>query len=192
MVPGLLGVALAVALVAVGAYRAAHRDAAGALMAFGMAWMAVSVLPSGPWWAAGFALLALWPLVHRAARERCGGGPVPHVVGGVAMVVMCLLPAHPAPAEPSALLLASAGSGGHHHGYSAELAAALPGNGPAGPLDTALHVLCWSLAAYFLFTAVLGMTRRDPVTRSLAITRPGVLTEAAMALCTALMLVAMT
>ncbi|GAA5168752.1 hypothetical protein GCM10023321_63280 [Pseudonocardia eucalypti] len=55
-----------------------------------------------------------------------------------------------------------------------------------------LHVLCWSLAGYFLLTALLGVTRRDQITREILATRPAVFTEAGMALATALMLIAMT
>ena len=80
--PSWLGVGLAAAFTLVAVHRGVRRDVPGSLMAAGMAVMSAgmgglgSVFVHGPWWAAGFAAVALWPLVspHRADDLGYGAG----------------------------------------------------------------------------------------------------------------------
>lgn len=206
--PGWLGLMLAGAFVLVAAHRAARRDAPGALMALGMALMAADMAkpvgasalgaagPHGPWWAAGFAAVALWPLVGRG-RVRAGrvcGGPVSHLVAGLAMIYMCVPAPLPYGVDPalaaSQSLLGGSGHAEHaaHHGPPVAL-----GGVPtaAAPLDGALALAGWALACYFLLATITALTRRD-ADGALAMPRLAVLGEAAMAFGTVIMLVAMT
>jgi hypothetical protein len=193
--PTWLGVALAASFALVAAHRAVRRDVSGALMAAGMAMMSLAMAGighewvHGPWWAAGFAGVALWPLVRRV--PVCGGR-LAHLLGGVAMVYMCALHVgHPASGPAVA-----AGAGEvvaiaeHHHG-AAEVV--LPGATAAmsGPAGAGLALLGWALACYFLLGAVSALTRRDPA-GTLAAPRASVLGEAAMGLGTVVMLVALS
>jgi Domain of unknown function (DUF5134) len=204
--PGWLGLLLAGAFALVAAHRGAHRDAPGALMALGMAIMATDMAeptrsaalgaaaPHGPWWAAGFAAIALWPLVGRGRAGQVCGGPVSHLVGGLAMIYMCVPAPLPHGLDPalaaSESLLAGSGHAGHgaHHGSPVGL-----GGIPtaAAPLDGALALAGWALACYFLLATVTALTRRD-ADGALAVPRLAVLAEAAMAFGTVIMLVAMT
>jgi hypothetical protein len=195
--PTWLGVTLAASFGLVTAHRAALRDLPAALMAGGMAVMSLGMagvgpdLVHGPWWAAGFASVALWPLVRGV--PVCGGR-LPHLLGGVAMVYMCALPGHQVGASAGS----PAGAGGlmtlaGHHGHGgAEVA--LPGGvaaGLVGPGGGALALLGWVLALYFLLGTVSALTRRD-ASGVLTTPRPSVLGEAAMALGTAVMLTALS
>lgn len=198
--PAWLGVALTAAFALVGAHRARHRDVPGALMAAGMAIMSPGMAGLGPdfvsggWWAAGFAAVAVWPLLGRwrgrPAGEVCGG-PVGHLLGGVAMVYLCALHGFSAPpaaprGEASQLVAVT----GHHHGAHAVLVPGLP-VGLSGALGMAASLLGWALACYFLLRAVIALTRRDPVGSATA-SRPAALGEASMAFGTVIMLVAMS
>jgi hypothetical protein len=197
--PTWLGVALAASFGLVTAHRAALRDLPAALMAAGMAAMSLGMagvgpdLVHGPWWGAGFASVAAWPVVRGV--PVCGGR-LAHLLGGVAMVYMCALPGHQV--EAGAGSAAGAGAGGlvtlvGHHGYGgAEVA--LPGGAAAGLVGSggdALALLGWVLACYFLLGAVSALTRRDAA-GVLTTPRPSVLGEAAMALSTAVMLTALS
>jgi len=94
---GWLGVGLAAAFGVVTAYRGLRRDMPGSVMAAGMAVMSLGMAGVGPtfvhglWWAAGFAAVAVWPLV-RPPRGGVCGGPLSHLLGGVAMIYLCALP----------------------------------------------------------------------------------------------------
>ena len=114
--PAWLGVMLTAAFVLVAVHRTVWRDAPGAPMAVGMAVMSLGMGRIGPmlvrcpWWALVFVLVAVWPVVRpvvapvlRPALARvplfgteCAGpvcgGPLAHLLGGVAMVYMCALP----------------------------------------------------------------------------------------------------
>jgi uncharacterized protein DUF5134 len=207
--PGWLGLLLAGAFALVAGHRGAQRDAPGALMALGMTIMAAdmaeparsaalaAVAPHGPWWAAGFAAIALWPLVGRGRAGQVCGGPVSHLVGGMAMIYMCMPAPLPRGVDPalaaSESLLGGSGHAGHaghaaHHGSSVGLGG-IP-TAPA-PLDGALALAGWALACYFLLATVTALTRRD-ADGALAVPRLPVLAEAAMAFGTVIMLVAMT
>jgi hypothetical protein len=142
--PTWLGIALAGCFALVAGHRTVRRDAPGALMAGGMAVMSLGMAGDGPmfvrgpWWALFFVVVAVWPPLLRplatwlAARVpdaamaripvlgagRPGpvcGGPLAHLLGGVAMVYMCALPMSGMPGM----------SGGHaaHAGETATLAA---------------------------------------------------------------------
>jgi hypothetical protein len=200
--PTWLAVALAAALGLVTVHRAVRRDVPGALMSAGMAVMAVDMsrigpeLVHGPWWAAGFAAVALWPLVRRV--PVCGGRRA-HLLCGLAMVYMCALPSAHAlhhgsvgsgaalPASTTDLVTVS----GHHGHGAAEVA--LPGaaSGLSGAVGTALALLGWGLACYFLLSTVSALTRRE-AGGALAVSRASVLGEAAMALGSVVMLVALS
>jgi hypothetical protein len=195
-VAGWLGVLLAGAFGLVTVHLGVRRDAPGAAMAAGMAVMSLGMggigpdLVHGPWWAAGFAAVGVWPLV-RPPRGGVCGGPLTHLLGGVAMVHLCLLPTmdDAAPTTTDTVRLAPTG----HH--------AMPGMGPVdlpgapmtmpGPLGGVLALLGWALACYFLLGTVTALTRRHPdgappARRSVA------LGEAAMGLGTVVMLTACT
>lgn len=211
-VPGWLALTLAVAFALVAAHRGARRDVPGALMALGMAIMAVAMAgpaeaaalgptsPHGPWWAAGFAVVALWPLVRRGRAGRVCGGPVSHLFGGLAMIYMCMPAALPHGADPALAAAFSTtspatptsplGGSGHaaHHGSMAGFGGV---TSASVPLDTALALAGWALACYFLLATVTTLTRRD-ADGALAVARPSALGEAAMAFGTVVMLVAMT
>ena len=192
---GWLGVVLAAALGLVTVHRGLCRDAPGALMAAGMAVMSLGMggvgptFVHGPWWAAGFAAAAVWPMVRPPAAGVCGGRTA-HLLGGVAMIYMCALPtmgvaeptlaAHTVPLAPTG-----------HHGMAGMGPVDLPGAPMTGPLGAALALLGWSLACYFLLSTVTGLTRRNTggARRTPRLT---VLTEAAMGLGTMVMLTAFT
>jgi hypothetical protein len=195
-VVGWLGALLAGAFGLVTVHLGVRRDAPGAAMAAGMAVMSLGMggigpdLVHGPWWAAGFAAVGVWPMV-RLPRGGVCGGPLTHLLGGIAMAYLCLLPTmdDAAPATTATVRLAPTG----HH--------SMPGMGPVdlpgapmtmpGPLGGALALLGWALACYFLLGTVTALTRRHrdgapPAPRSVA------LGEAAMGLGTVVMLTACT
>ena len=133
-----------------------RRDAPGALMAGGMAVMSLGMAGEGPmfvrgpWWALFFVVVAVWPPLLRPLATRLAaqvpdtamaripvlgagrpgpvcGGPLAHLLGGVAMVYMCALPmpsmpgmsdAHAAHAAETATLAASARVVNLHPGHS--------------------------------------------------------------------------
>jgi hypothetical protein len=201
--PAWLGIALCVMFASVGVLRARQRDACGMLMAAGMAVMALGMggigphLVHGPWWAAAFAGIALWPTLcllrpgaDRPRRSALLHGHVPHLVGGVAMVYMCVagLAFAPAPPDdPAAVNYQLAAVQEHHH--SGGLVAAGVIGGPESASVGLFALLGWLLAGYFLFSAVCGLTRRGADARPTCSRRA--VTEAAMGAGTIVMLVSM-
>jgi hypothetical protein len=212
--PAWLGVTLLIAFGLVAGHRVRCRDVPGTLMALGMAIMSVAmadlrqpdvgtafgiVRPSGPWWAAGFALIALWPLISRRAGRVCGG-PAVHMAGGLAMIYMCLRAAdlHDASGHPSwdAALAASAsplsGSGHAGHGGSPAMASMLSNTAAdVTPVDGTFALVGWALACYFLLATVTALTRRN-LDGTLALPSRAAIGEAVMGFGTVIMLVAMT
>jgi hypothetical protein len=208
--PAWLGAALAGLFAAVGVYRVRCRDVPGAVMALGMAAMAAGMggigphLVHGPWWAAAFGVVALWPayaLVRQRrtlpSRNSLVHGHLPHVVGGVAMVYMCVagLSFVAAPAAPVPGPAAGADTVGYeltavhdHHSAGSALAAAGVIGGPESLAVGLFALLGWLLAGYFLFAAVCVLTRRGPDARPVCTRRA--VAEAAMSLGTIVMLVA--
>ncbi len=166
MLPSWLGLALACAFALVAVHRGLGGAVPGAVMAAGMAVMSLGMagigpdVVSGPWWAAGFAAVTIWPLVPAFrggtggdTGSRTGGGRIAHVLGGVAMVYMCAMPSMPT--TGSAVHVAPA-PGGH----------AMADMGPVdlpvtpGPLGGAAALLGWALACYFLLGTITALTRR--------------------------------
>jgi hypothetical protein len=167
--PAWLGLTLAAAFAVVAGYRVRRRDPAAALMAAGMAVMAVGMGGVGPhvvhgvWWALGFAVVALWPVVRdlgrpRELRPRLGRA-VPYLVSGAAMVYMCTAGlAFAPPADGPAVVTAGFTAGEHDHSGHAALAAAQLGG---GSLSVGLFALAgWLLACYYLLASVCAVTRR--------------------------------
>jgi hypothetical protein len=197
--PGWLGVVLATAFGLVAVHRGLRRDVPGSVMAAGMAVMSLGMAGIGPtlvhglWWAAGFAAVAVWPLVRPPSGGVCGG-PLAHLLGGVAMIFMCVLPTMRTMGGAEAELAAATVTlppTGHHHGMAGMGPIDLPGasmNVP-GPLGAALALLGWALACYFLLGTVTALTRRDPG-GALTAPRLAVLGEAAIGFGTVVMLVA--
>lgn len=197
---GWLGVLLAGAFGLVTVHLGVRRDAPGAAMAAGMAVMSLGMggtgpdLVHGPWWAAGFAAVGVWPLVRPPRTPPRGGvcgGPLTHLLGGVAMVYLCLLPTtdDAAPAPTDTVRLAPTG----HHAMAGMGSVDLPGAPMAvpGPFGGALALLGWALACYFLLGTVIALTRRHPGGAS-SPPRSVALGEAAMGLGTVVMLTACT
>jgi hypothetical protein len=196
--PAWLGCALAGMFMAVALHRIGGRDAPAALMSVGMAAMAVGMggigpnLVHGQWWAAGFAALSLWSastLVRRPrpVTGRLLHGHLPHLVGGAAMIYMCMAGvAYETPVTVTSVVFQV--PGGHHHGSSDLYVAGLSnGHGGLGP---SLFVLAgWLLAVYFVFASVCVLTSRRGVDGPPA--RRDAVVEAAMGLGTMVMLVSM-
>jgi hypothetical protein len=197
--PAWLGCTLAGIFAVVALYRVRRRELPAMLMAVGMAAMAVGMggigphLVHGPWWAAGFTVLALWSASALIRRPRPPTRHIvqdhlPHLVGGTAMIYMCV--AGLAYATP--VTVTTVGfevGGGHHHGSEAALSIAGLSGGP-GALGPSLFALVgWLLAVYFLFAAVCVLTRR----RGAAGLPPNrhVVVEAATGIGTMIMLVSM-
>jgi len=212
-VPAWLGVALAASFGVVAAHRVIRRDVPGTLMAAGMAVMSLGMggvgpaLVHGPWWAAAFAAVAIWPLIVRHRAAPVCGGPLAHVLGGIGMVYMCALPSMRATsgtsgtsgssgtgtalaANASALPSTTAHLGHHMEGMGMDLPGAVP-LGIPGPVGGALALLGWGLACYFLLGTVTVLTRRN-ADGALAAPRLTVLGEALMAFGTVVMLIALT
>lgn len=200
--PAWLGIALCVMFASVGVHRARHRDACGTLMAAGMAVMALGMggigphLVHGPWWAAGFALVALWPtlclLRPGGSLPRRGAllhGHVPHLLGGVAMVYMCIAGLAFAPAQPVDPAAVGYQLTAVHEHHAGGLVAAGVIGGPESASVGLFALLGWLLAGYFLFSAVCGLTRRGADARPTCSRRA--VTEAAMGVGTIVMLVSM-
>lgn len=201
--PVWLGCTLAGIFAAVALYRLGRRELPAMLMALGMAVMAVDMsgigphLVHGPWWAAGFAVLAVWSAsaLIRAPRPWTGQllhGHLPHLVGGAAMIYMCvagLTYAAPVSVTPVGFELDGFAAGaGHHHGGAAALSVAGLGSGPGAVGPTLFAMAGWLLAVYFLFASVCVLTsRRRGVTDS----RRHAVAEAAMGVGTMIMLVSM-
>jgi hypothetical protein len=196
--PAWLGCTLAGIFAAVAVYRIRGRELPAMLMATGMAVMAVGMgrigphLVHGPWWAATFAALTLWPAfpLVRGAGPQTGQflhGHLPHLVGGTAMVYMCVAGmAYAAPVTVTPVGFEV--DGGYHHGSAAALSVAGLGTGP-GALGPSLFALAgWLLAVYFLFAAVCVLTRRRG---DAGLPRPHAVAEAAMGVGTMIMLVSM-
>jgi hypothetical protein len=199
-VPGWLGVGLVAAFGLVAVHRGMRRDMPGAVMAAGMAVMSIGMagigptFVHGPWWAAGFAAVAVWPLVKPPRAGVCGG-PLAHLLGGAAMIYMCALPTMRTVGGTGAALTANtvalAPTG--HHGMAGMGPIDLPGAPMAvpGPFGAALALLGWALACYFLLGTVTALTRRD-AGGALTAPRTAVLGEAVMGFGTVVMLIAFT
>jgi hypothetical protein len=198
--PGWLGVVLAAALGLVTAHRGLRRDLPGSVTAAGMAVMSLGMagigppVVHGPWWAGGFAAVAVWPLVRPPSAGVCGG-PLAHLLGGVAMIYMCVQPSMRTMGgtgtAPTADTVTLVHAGQHAMADMGPID--LPGapmTAP-GPLGTALTLLGWALTCYFLLGTVTALTRRD-VGGALTAPRLPALDEAAMGLGTVVMLVAST
>jgi hypothetical protein len=198
--PGWLGVGLAAAFGLVTVHRGLRRDVPGSVLAAGMAAMSLDLAgigPTavhGPWWAAGFAAVAVWPLIRPPSGGVCGG-PLAHLLGGVAMIYMCALPTMRAMGGSAATLTAHAVtlSPTSHHTMAGMGPINLPGAPMTvpGPLGTSLALLGWALACYFLLGTIAALTRRSTGGAQTA-PRLAVLGEAAMSLGTVAMLVAPT
>jgi hypothetical protein len=211
--PTWLGVVVAVCFALVAGQRTVRRDAVGALMAAGMAVMSLGMggvgpmFVRGPWWSAGFVLIAIWPLLStmpplsrapivgsRHAGPVCGG-PLSHLLGGVAMVYMCTVPMpgmgdHTSMTANASELPPSGGHGammddammGHH----------VTGSMPAlGDTSSPYALLGWALAGYFFLGAVGALTRRN-TQGTVGIRRGGAVAEAVMGAGTVVMLLVMT
>lgn len=197
--PAWLGVTLAGVFAVVTAYRLRRRDAPAALMAAGMAVMSAGMggigphLVHGPWWAAGFGVLALWSAsaLIRGPRPPTGAllhDHLPHLVGGAAMIYMCVAGlAYATPVTVSPVGFET--DGGHHHGGVAALSVAGLGTGPGALGPSLFALLGWLLAVYFLLAAVCVLTRRRG-TQNLPPHRHCVV-EAVMGVGTMVMLVSM-
>lgn len=160
--PAWLGVALAGVFTVVTAYRLRRRDAPAALMAAGMAVMAVGMggigphLVHGPWWAAGFALVAAWPVLAWA-RGRAGSpawqaslasaapGHLGHLLGGAAMAYMCVAGLGHATGAVAGGSPAGAIAGPALAAVAGETAGTIAGGTVAGP---ALAAPTYQLAAH--------------------------------------------
>ncbi|WP_084216728.1 DUF5134 domain-containing protein [Pseudonocardia spinosispora] len=187
--PAWLGVALAACFALVAGHRAARKDVPGALMAAGMAVMSFGMaglgptMLHGPGWALAFVLVAVWPLLHpliiRWRPGRVCGGPLAHLLGGAAMVYMCLLPMHHGATDTAVTVTAM-------HGHSGMAGMSGPMT-VAGPTSTPLALIGWALACYFLLGTITALTRRSP-----SGARARWLPEAFMGFGTVIMLVAMT
>jgi hypothetical protein len=198
--PGWLGVGLAAAFGLVAVHRGPRRDLPGSVAAAGMAVMSLGMagigpaVVHGPWWAAWFAAVAVWPLVRPPSAGVCGG-PLAHLLGGVAMIYMCVQPSMRTMggtgAAPTADTVTLVHAG--HHAMAGIDPINLPGAPMTtpGPLGAALALLGWALACYFLLGTVSALTRRD-AGGALIAPRLAVLGEAAMGLGTVVMLVAST
>ncbi len=191
-----LSLALTALCGVVAVHRGLHREAPASVMAAGMAAMSLDMaatgptLMHGPWWAAGFAVVAVWPLLrpNRRGRVSTVGTQVAHLLCGLAMIYMCALPTMPAMDD----VTAAAGSA---HPTPAPTGHAMAGMGPVdlpvgpaavpGPLGGAMALLGWALSCYFLLSTITTLTRRTASPSRLA-----VLDEAAVGLATAVMLVA--
>jgi Domain of unknown function (DUF5134) len=185
--PAWLGVTLTMAFVLVAVHRTVWRDAPGALMAVGMAVMSLGMagigpmLVSGPWWALVFVLVAVWPVVRpmvapvlRPALARVPllgtdpagpvcGGPLAHLLGGVAMVYMCALPIAGAMAGMSE---PTDGAALTAHASRLPAMSGMGGGTPPGlataAASTPLALVGWALACYFLLGTITALTRRGP------------------------------
>ena len=206
--PGWLGVALTSAFAFVAVHRTVWRDVPGALMAAGMAVMALGMagigplFVSGPWWALAFVLIAVWPVLRPVVRlavaklaplgpDRAGpvcGGPLSHLLGGVAMVYMCAMPIS---GPMSGMTGMSDGSHGVALTAHSSHLSAMSVMADMTPTSTPLALVGWVLACYFLLGTVSALTRRG-TDGAVAAPRLSLLGEAAMGLGTVIMLVAMT
>jgi hypothetical protein len=225
--PTWLGVVVAGCFALVATHRTVRRDAAGALMAAGMAVMSVGMggvgpmFVQGPWWSLGFLGIAIWPLLATApplrrvpiiGAQHAGpvcGGPLSHLLGGVAMVYMCMVPmpgmgGHTSMTAHASELTASAGGhhavAGHHAMAGHHTMAghqAMAGRQMAAPMPALAEssspyaLLGWALAGYFFLGAVSAMTRRNAA-GTVGVRRGGAVAEAVMGAGTVIMLVAMT
>jgi Domain of unknown function (DUF5134) len=197
MMTSWLGLALAGICGLVAVRRGLHREAPASVMAAGMAVMSFAMaglgptLVHGPWWAAGFAAVAVWPLLRSWGR-RVRSAEVGHLLCGLAMTYMCALPAMPA--MDGAAIAASAdhlSAAPPDHAMAGMGPIDLPGGPTAvpGPVGGAMALLGWALACYFLLSTITTLTRRAT---DAAPTRPrlAMLDEAVVGLVTAVMLVA--
>jgi hypothetical protein len=207
--PAWLCAALTTAFALVAVHRIVWRDAPGALMAAGMAMMALGMagigpmLVVGPWWALVFVLVAVWPMLRPVLAkvsplrpDRAGpvcGGPLAHLLGGAAMVYMCAQPMSGIRGMPGMSGTAELGDGSalaaHASHLPAGASAAMPGM--PGAASSPLALIGWALACYFLLGTVTALTRRG---KDGTPTKPRlpVLGEAIMGFGTVIMLVAMT
>lgn len=207
MMTSWLGLALAGMCGLAAVRRGLHREAPASVMAAGMAVMSVDMaglgptLVHGPWWAAAFLAVAVWPLLRSPGR-RMGSSKVAHLLCGLAMIYMCALPALPTMKGPTMDGVATAASADHlsaNHLSATPTGYAMAGMGPVelpvgptavpGALGGAMALLGWALACYFLLSTITTLTRRTAGSTSVP-SRLAMLDEAAMGLATAVMLVA--
>jgi hypothetical protein len=197
MMTSWLGLALAGLCALVAAHRGLRREAPASVMAAGMAVMSLGMagigpaLIPGPWWAACFAAVAVWPLLRSIGRGT-RRATVAHLLCGVAMIYMCALPAVPTTDAVEA-------AAGVDHLGPASTGHAMAGMGPTdlpgepitvpGPLGGAMALLGWALACYFLLSTITTLTRRT-ANGAPSTPRLSMLDEAAIGLATAVMLVA--
>ncbi|HEY0814026.1 MAG TPA: DUF5134 domain-containing protein [Pseudonocardia sp.] len=196
-----LGVGLACAFGLVAVRRGLGRDVPGSLMATGMALMSLDMTgfgPApvhGPWWAAGFASVAVWPVFRRSRGGR-SCAKTAHLLGGVAMVLMCALPGMPA-MTPSATGAGTPVPGGGQAMAGQAMAGMgsvdLPGEPTIapGPLGVAAALLGFALACYFLLATIIALTRHNTGGAATA-SRLTRLDEATMGLGTVVMLTMFT
>lgn len=147
-----VGGAIAVLFALVFARRMARREFALAALAAGMALMAAGMIGGlaghpvqGPWWAAGFGVIAVWPLRWT--------WPIPvehlqHATAGLAMVYMCAAMPGAGVYQPAADQLAAV----HHGAGATTILDVETTTGLAFPL------VGWLLASCFLLQAVGAAT----------------------------------
>ncbi len=159
-----LGVVLACGFVALAGWQRGGGQHAGALIAAGMAAMAAGLsfpgghFVHGPWWAAAFAVIAIWGWRSASTAEPSEpAGRMNRLVGGLAMVYMCT--AWPGPAGLGAPTAAAATAEPHHLAVGPSGGTALTEAGGA-PTGLVLPLVGWLLACYFLVHAVGALTRR--------------------------------
>jgi hypothetical protein len=189
-----LGVALVAAFGLVAVHRGLRSDVPGSVMAAGMIVMALGMagigptVVHGPWWAAGFAAVAVWPLARPPRSDVCGA-PLAHLLGGVAMAYMCALPAMRT-SGGSALTADTITPAPTGHETMAGMGPidlrGAPMTAP-GSVGDVLALVGWALACYFLLGAVTALTRRNTDN---AVPLLAVVGEAGMRLGTAVMLIA--
>jgi hypothetical protein len=157
-----LGAGLATGLVALTGWQLARAEFAVALIAAGMAAMAIGMafpighLVQGPWWAAAFALIGIW--AWRSASPASPSTQLQHLVGGLAMVYMCAAwPGSAGLATPAAGAALNADA--HHLAVGPAASSAVTAAG-AQQVGLALPLVGWLLACYFLLHAIGALTRR--------------------------------
>lgn len=187
-----LGAGLAAGFVALTAWQLARSEFAVALIAAGMAAMAIGMafpdghLVHGPWWAAAFAVIAIW--AWRSSAAAPPSAQLQHLVGGVAMVYMCA--AWPSPAGLSTPVATAALSTDTHHLAGGSSAGAAVAQAGGAQLGLALPLVGWLLACYFLLHAIGALTRRRP-SGGVAAGHSAVVRDAVMGLGMTAMLLAM-
>lgn len=190
-----VGAALAAGFVALTGWQLARAEFAVALIAAGMAAMAIGMalpvghLVRGPWWAAAFTVIAIW--AWRSASPAAPSAQLHHLVGGVAMVYMCAAWPGSAALHTPVASAAVTTTNAHHLAGGPAVGAVVGVGGPQTGL--ALPLFGWLLACYFLLHAVGALTRRHRATAVAAVAagRSAVLRDAMMGAGMAALLLAM-